>query len=842
MSFLNILEKKGVVALSVDRLNGALNTAQKHIEEARGQVNLETIYSIIGSELLKINVSSLFGVYNNLDKKIVYKHYCAMPENLEFLKRKTHEGIRSFPIDFYDNYKNAILEKRPQFTIENYNDTLGIIDVDHTNNQPTVASIVVPLILRGEVIGVMELLSVRLSREHLSTVENFANILTRTIANTILFDEIKKSEAKYRSLIENAIDGVAIIDKSLNIKYANDAFINYFGIPREELNLKVIDNIHPEDRERVTKAIRRLLQGEYPHAMLEGRARNLAGEYSNYQASISALYEQGEVAGLQIFLRDINENIKLLETVENAKKHYEHVIDTIRDGLCVVDKDYRIISYNKVFAHKTKHQLKKLKGKSFNEVAARYDEGILKDYCVSLHDNNCIIHKTFNTRKPKKQNLTATDKFGSKKYYEIEAFPTLDDNREVSQAVIIFRDITDIMREQEKVRWLSEFNQRILDTAPISIAVLDKKGVVIAANGMARKLMDLPGSPIIGRELTKTKEIANNPELIKAYRGIIAEGSSLFYNNLAYTSEPDKTTKYLNLIAVPLYDESRKVESVLSMAIDNTEAVMAKNELEKLNIELEKKVIERTRELDISNKKLNQALDLKSKFISDASHELRTPLTVIQGNLDLAIREADLKKEKPLEALPLMMHEVQRINSILTDLTLLTNADQHAEQMAHESVNLSDLVTAAVQSLLVLANQKKIKLTGRNKSKKIIIMGDEAKLEKLILNILRNAIKYTDRKGSVVAWSEKDDQEARVIVQDTGIGISEKDLPFIFERFYRADKSRSRAEGGTGIGLSIAKWIAEEHGGEITVKSEIGAGTIFTVHLPFDFKKFHKIN
>ena len=121
--------------------------------------------------------------------------------------------------------------------------------------------------------------------------------------------------------------------------------------------------------------------------------------------------------------------------------------------------------------------------------------------------------------------------------------------------------------------------------------------------------------------------------------------------------------------------------------------------------------------------------------------------------------------------------------------------------------------------------------------KPIYFIGDEAKLERAILNITRNAIKYTDDGGCIKVGFKKTKEEASIDIEDNGIGIPEKDLPNIFERFYRVDKARSRNEGGTGLGLPIAKWIVEAHNGRIEVKSELGKGSIFSITLPLKTKK-----
>jgi signal transduction histidine kinase len=363
--------------------------------------------------------------------------------------------------------------------------------------------------------------------------------------------------------------------------------------------------------------------------------------------------------------------------------------------------------------------------------------------------------------------------------------------------------------------------------------MLNKDGVVITANYLAKKLMDRKDAPIIGRKIIETKEITTNKILIKLFRNLFLKGESFFYDDLPYMSKTTKETRHLNILAVPLFDNDQKVEGAISMAIDNTEVVNAKKQLEYLNISLEKKVKIRTEQLAIINEQLNKVLDLKQKFISDASHELRTPLTVIQGNIDLATQEIINTRKKIPEFFNLIGKEVRHMTNILTDLTLLTNADADTEKMNYEKIDLRLLIDAVTESLQIIAKKKNIRLIVKKNHNHLIIMGDEAKLERVILNLVRNAIKYNQDNGWVKIWFEEDKDEVKIIIKDNGIGIPEKDLPNIFERFYRVDKARSRAEGGTGLGLAIAKWITEAHGGKITVASEQDKGSAFTVHLPY---------
>ena len=379
---------------------------------------------------------------------------------------------------------------------------------------------------------------------------------------------------------------------------------------------------------------------------------------------------------------------------------------------------------------------------------------------------------------------------------------------------------------------LNELNKKILENTPVSIVALNKSGKVIEANNLAKKLMNRTNKPIIGRILTNTSEIKKSQKLTNLYKSLLKKGEPFYYKNLSYKENSSLHPRHLNIIAVPFFDKNKKFEGAISIALDNTESIRAKQKLQELNKDLGIKVLERTKELANINKKLREAIKLKSKFMADASHELRTPLTVIQGNLDLAIREAKNKQIKIPETYTLILNEVKRMTSLLSDLTILTNSDIKTETLDYEEINLKKLIKIAIQSLQILAKQKNIRLTYKKNNRHTKIFGDEAKLEKLLLNIIRNAIKYTEKNGKIKIWTENNNNFVKINIQDNGIGIPKEDLPYIFKRFYRVDKARSRKEGGTGLGLSICRWIAEAHGGHISVISKETKGSTFTVCLP----------
>lgn len=654
--------------------------------------------------------------------------------------------------------------------------------------------------------------------------------------------QLIESEEKYRKLVTEAREAVIIINKKGYITFGNASFFKMTGFVIGDLpHLHFSKFIHAEDYNKTAEKFSSLMLKKNPPVMFDFRVINKNGELKYFSCSGTQLVDDKKIIGMQLVIRDITENKLLQEKVEWAKNHYEKVIDTITDSICTINRNLEIISSNITFADKVGMPVDKVKGENFKDLIQNFEKKLLKNFnCCLLHEN-LLVKKCFNEGQYIEKECCCLDKNKQEHFYQLSAFPSADNNGNIFQVVITIKEITEEKNREEKIRQLSNFNQRILDTSPISILVLDNSGFIIAANQMAKRLMDKPEQPVVGTKLLAQPEIKENPEIMNLYSSLFKNGESFYYSNLGYRREGEENISYFNIIAVPLFDQNKKIEGAISMALDNTEAVIAKQKLEELNRDLEKKVIARTRELDIINKKLFNAIELKSKFIADSSHELRTPLTVIQGNIDLAIKEAENEGVEIPEIYSTIRAEVARMSGVLTDLTMLTNVDAENEQLNCEKLDLRYLIKSACQSLKILADEKRIALIYKKGIKKTIIYGDEAKLEKLLLNIIRNAIKYTEPKGRIKIWSENDKQQARIFVADNGIGIPEKDLPYIFERFYRVSRSRSRDQGGTGLGLSIAKWIIEAHGGRIDVESVFGKGSKFIINLPLDFREYNAI-
>ena len=217
----------------------------------------------------------------------------------------------------------------------------------------------------------------------------------------------------------------------------------------------------------------------------------------------------------------------------------------------------------------------------------------------------------------------------------------------------------------------------------------------------------------------------------------------------------------------------------------------------------------------------------QQRLLADVSHELRTPLTVIKGNVDLMRRMKSLDEE----SLTSIDQEAGRLTRLVGGLLLLAQAESGKLALSMKRVELDLLVTEVFQEMSILAGNKvHIRL---NEIDQAYVNGDRDRLKQVFINLVANAVQYTPQGGEVFLSLEKVGGQARIIIRDTGPGIPAEDLPHIFERFYRAEKSRTRRETtGFGLGLSIANWIVERHGGRIEVNSQEGKGTTFAIWLP----------
>lgn len=231
--------------------------------------------------------------------------------------------------------------------------------------------------------------------------------------------------------------------------------------------------------------------------------------------------------------------------------------------------------------------------------------------------------------------------------------------------------------------------------------------------------------------------------------------------------------------------------------------------------------------------RLESSFSALRRFTADASHELKTPLTVLRADVERAMHPATHRAER-MVALEEALQETARMSDLVDSLLTLARADEGRFDIYPVPIEIDPLVREVYETAVILGEDAGLKISMPT-LENALVMGDRTRLRQLLLNLVTNAIKYTPRGGRVeVSVTRRPNDEISISVRDTGVGISATDLPHVFDRFWRADRARSRASerGGFGLGLSISQWIVQAHGGTITIASRLGRGSIFTVVLP----------
>jgi heavy metal sensor kinase len=353
-----------------------------------------------------------------------------------------------------------------------------------------------------------------------------------------------------------------------------------------------------------------------------------------------------------------------------------------------------------------------------------------------------------------------------------------------------------------------------------------------------------PVEPSPRREFTRKQEMPGGPPLLIAASKVATPGSGSFLVETGVSAAPIETmlSRLLVLLSFGLpvvvlvaagggyllvRRSLRPVDEIANKADIITQHNLSESlpvthtgdELERLSISLNRMIV-----------RLDDAFQNSKRFVADASHELRTPLTILRGELESLAQEERIPAPER-ERLGSLLEEAERLSKIVERLFALSRLDAGEARTQWVEFDLADLAAVTVEQMRLLAEDRKISLSCES-VEKVHIGGDRARMKQVVVNLLDNAIKYTSEGGAVRLKVSVSGPCAVLEVTDTGVGIHPDDLPHIFGRFYRADKTRSRQPDGAGLGLAIVKSICNAHGGEVEVESAVGRGTRILAKFP----------
>ncbi|AZK48087.1 two-component system histidine kinase PnpS [Paenibacillus lentus] len=369
---------------------------------------------------------------------------------------------------------------------------------------------------------------------------------------------------------------------------------------------------------------------------------------------------------------------------------------------------------------------------------------------------------------------------------------------EIGQLASAINGMADSLQQQLKwIRDNEDLMQSVLANMTGGIVMVDSGGHIALVNREAERILHLRGDQLLGKPYSILKR---NYEFMKFVEEGIQHKEYLQEERNVY----DPEEKILQFDGVPMSEDSGSYRGMLFLLQDVTD--------------------------------IRRLERMRSEFVANVSHELKTPIAAVKGFAETLLSGGVKDTDTIRSFLQIIYDESDRLNRLIGDILELSKIESKRVPLEYAPIHLKELLDSVTEVLLPAANKKSIVLL-QEIPEHLFIEGDEDRLRQIFMNLISNAINYTPEGGRVSIGAkvlhEGGEQEIiRFSVSDTGIGIPRKDLPRIFERFYRVDKARSRGSGGTGLGLSIVKHLVELHRGAIRVESRVGEGTSFILDLP----------
>ncbi|MBH0203520.1 MAG: PAS domain S-box protein [Nitrospira sp.] len=507
---------------------------------------------------------------------------------------------------------------------------------------------------------------------------------------------------------------------------------------------------------------------------------------------VSSTDELGELA--KCFNRMTEQ---LLQTTV-SKNYVDNVIRSLTDILIVLNPDHTIRSIN--------HAGLNLLGYEENELLGQDAAGLFPSHVNPLSDakyQESLAHGSID-----QITTTLRAKDGRAFPAVLSAAPMRDEDGSIQGIACVAKEMTELNQEDEQLR----LQGTALQSAANAVMIMDRVGRVTWVNPFFTRLTGYTFEEVIGRDIRLlTFEERDQPFYRSQWKTIMSgkvwhgENTNRRKDGSLYTEEETIT---------PIRDRSGGISHFVSIKQDVTKR---------------KQAVETIQDAHQKLKALDQ---LRSQFFADISHELRTPLTVIRGEAEVTLRG----KEKPISEYRATLERIvqlsNQMNKLVGDILFLARSESGTLHIDLKPTSLPAILDEVCRETNILARSRGMTATIEGESHAVTVQGDAERLKQLFMILTDNAVKYGRTDGRIVLHLQTKDGEAHVTIADDGLGIPEEDLPHVFKRAYRVWRGRRSAVGGAGLGLPIAKWIAEAHHGVISMASSLNRGTTVTVRLP----------
>ncbi|HKG58281.1 MAG TPA: PAS domain S-box protein [Pyrinomonadaceae bacterium] len=491
------------------------------------------------------------------------------------------------------------------------------------------------------------------------------------------------------------------------------------------------------------------------------------------------------------------------------------LIDASVDGIFAFDRDCRIIAWNRAMQRLSGFSREAVLGKRVGDIFPfLQDEGNDSCFVAALEGRESVSE--YHPYGPAETGV-----------FESHYSPLLDEQNNITGGIAVITDIT--ARKQAEGAAHTAYKQLSfhVESSPLAVVEWDSDFRVSRWSASAERLFGWKAEEVIGKHVNEWRFVfADDEDAVALVTNRQREGVEVhgILRNRNYTR--DGTVLFCEWYNSVLHDHRGKLISVLSLVLDVTARQSAEDERSAALLREQ-----------AARKHAEEADRLKDEFLATLSHELRTPLTSILGWASM-IRNGEVEGSNASRAIETIERNARSQARLIDDLLDVSRIITGNLRLDLHPLNLAPIVESGLDALRPTADVKGIKLQTRFEPSECLIKGDPNRLRQVIWNLLSNAIKFTTRGGSVNIYLKCVESTARLIVSDTGDGISAEFLPYVFDRFRQAEGSISRKQGGLGLGLAVARHLVELHGGKIAAESEgLGKGSVFTVDLPMTLER-----
>ena len=644
-------------------------------------------------------------------------------------------------------------------------------------------------------------------------------------------EELEQKNKHLSSIIENLSEGVILADnkgkfimansEAKRLLYESD---NVFFLGETFKKSKLFDMKGNEILFENLPGIR-ALRGETVKNF-KAHIRHPNKEFFLEISSIPIYNAFGALTVVISCFHDITDTIEQSRKIEEQKKQLEAIIENISEGISIFDNKGKYISFNKS-ERKMFFPYYEYSAETNDRYYVYIDKTSDSYNQAKLYDVNGEEINLENTpicrvmRGEKFRNMRMVLKFPHKTLQiDVSGTPIYDSEGNFTLGVLCSQDMTDYFKREEAVRSQYKFLNRMVDTFDLPVVRISCQDLkIVDINKKAFSIIKLLKPDILSiNKLTKIKL----EDLFKTYKPLETSKCYKYINDVI----KEKKTKYLNKKAIilngnqiywnvifePMLDVNGEMQEILIIVIDVTAEI-------KSNIVMEK------------------ALNLQGEFLVNISHELKTPLNVIFATaqlFDLYCNSGslDAKKNSIIKYIDSIKQNSYRLSKLINNIVDLSKIEAGFYKLNLSNNNIVVIVEDIVMSVTNFTDIKGLNIIFDTDIEENIIACDPEAIDRIVLNLISNAIKFSEVGDEIFVAIKDKNEFVEISVKDNGIGIEDKNLDMIFDRFKQVDKSLSKNSEGTGIGLSLVKSIVELHGGSINVQSEFGKGSKFTVNLP----------